>query len=247
MARKPLLGLLGTLALVAACSSTPAATPTPEPTPAPTPTPTMAPMADWPDQLILGLVPSREADVLVESAKPLTDHLSQVLSDEAGRTITVTGFVPQDYTGLVSAMETAQAEIGAFGPFSMLQAVDRAGAVMILQSDRFGSTSYHAQLFTNDPDKYCSDNARRGRQRLAELQRHPRRDHGSRRCPIRSARSSPARRSPSWSRPLPPATSSPPRSSRMPASTLRPTSTRSSPAATTPRSSPSATARPRSA
>ncbi|MGH2451808.1 MAG: phosphate/phosphite/phosphonate ABC transporter substrate-binding protein [Candidatus Limnocylindria bacterium] len=112
---------------------------------------------EWPDRLVLGLVPSREADVLIENAEPLTEYLSQYLSDQAGRTITVEGFVPQDYTGLVAAMETGQAHIGAFGPFSLLQARDRAGAEIILQSVRFGSSTYHTQWFTNQPDKYCED------------------------------------------------------------------------------------------
>lgn len=111
----------------------------------------------WPDKLVLGLVPSREADKLIESAKPLSAHLAKVLSEQAGKTITVEGFVPQDYTGLVSAMETKQAHIAAFGPFSLLQARDRAKAEIILQSVRFGSATYHTQWFTNTPDKYCSD------------------------------------------------------------------------------------------
>lgn len=146
--------LAAALAVVlAACG--PAAT-TPSPTPSPSPTPA-EPMADWPDELVLGLVPSREADVLIENAKPLTDFLTETLSEKAGRTITVEGFVPQDYTGLVAAMETGQAHIGAFGPFSLLQARDRAGAEIILQSVRFGSPTYHTQWFTNQPDKYCDD------------------------------------------------------------------------------------------
>lgn len=119
-------------------------------------TPGAAP-EEWPDRLVLGLVPSREADVLIENAEPLTEYLSRVLSEQAGRTIVVDGFVPQDYTGLVAAMETGQAHIGAFGPFSLLQARDRAGAEIILQSVRFGSATYHTQWFTNQPDKYCED------------------------------------------------------------------------------------------
>jgi phosphonate transport system substrate-binding protein len=57
----------------------------------------------------------------------------------------------------VTAMQTGQAHIGAFGPFAMLQAVDQAGAEIILQSERFGSGTYHTQFFTNEPDKYCTD------------------------------------------------------------------------------------------
>jgi phosphonate transport system substrate-binding protein len=107
--------------------------------------------AEMPEELVLGLVPSREADVLVENAQPLADYLT----DELG--IPVESFVPNDYTGLIAAMEAGQADIGAFGPFSLLQAQDEAGAEIILQSARDGSVTYHTQWMTNDPDTYCED------------------------------------------------------------------------------------------
>ena len=113
--------------------------------------------ADWPDNIVIGFVPSREADTLVENIADLETALAEGLSEAAGREITVEGFVPSDYTGLVTAMESGQAHIGAFGPFSLLQARDRAGAEIILQSERNGGATYHTQFFTNNPDKYCED------------------------------------------------------------------------------------------
>ncbi|MBA2275858.1 MAG: phosphate/phosphite/phosphonate ABC transporter substrate-binding protein [Chloroflexi bacterium] len=104
-----------------------------------------------PTELVLGLVPSREADVLVENAEPLVAFLSEALG------IPVQGFVPQNYPGLVAAMATGQAHIGAFGPFGLVQAVDEAGAEIVLQSGRDGSVTYHTQWMTNDPDTYCLD------------------------------------------------------------------------------------------
>jgi phosphonate transport system substrate-binding protein len=71
--------------------------------------------------------------------------------------IPVDSFVPNDYTGLIAAMEAGQADIGAFGPFSLLQAQDVAGAEIILQSARDGAVTYHTQWMTNNPDKYCED------------------------------------------------------------------------------------------
>ncbi|MEO8246868.1 MAG: phosphate/phosphite/phosphonate ABC transporter substrate-binding protein [Chloroflexota bacterium] len=112
---------------------------------------------EWPDNVVLGLVPSRESNTLVENAKPLTDALATALSEAAGKDVTVEGFVPTDYTALVEAMGTGQADIGAFGPFALLQARDRSGAEIILQSVRNGGATYHTQWFTNNPDKYCSD------------------------------------------------------------------------------------------
>ena len=115
------------------------------------------PYADWPDELVMGFVPSREAGQLVDSIDALTGVLAEGLSEESGKEIAVEGTVPSDYTGLVTAMETGNAHIGAFGPFSLLQARDRAGAEIILQSERFGSSTYHTQFFTNNPDAFCDD------------------------------------------------------------------------------------------
>jgi phosphonate transport system substrate-binding protein len=107
--------------------------------------------SDWPDRLVLGLVPSREADVLVENAEPLGEALSERLGIE------VETFVPQDYTGLTEAMASGEADIGAFGPLGVLRAIDRANVEFILQSSRFGSFTYHTQYMTNDPDTFCLD------------------------------------------------------------------------------------------
>jgi len=106
---------------------------------------------DDPEELIIGFVPSVEAGALVEDIKPLTDFLSESLG------IPVEGFVSSDYAALVTAMQTDQAHIAALPPFGLVQAVDIAGAEMILQSDRYGSTSYHTQFLTTDVDKYCLD------------------------------------------------------------------------------------------
>jgi phosphonate transport system substrate-binding protein len=109
--------------------------------------------AEAPDELVIGFVPSSEAGQLVEDIQPLADYLTEQLG------IPVTGVVSNDYTGLVTAMETGQAHIGALPPYGLLQAMDRAGAEVILQSERFGSGTYHTQFFTNDPDKYCTVSA----------------------------------------------------------------------------------------
>ncbi len=106
---------------------------------------------DDPDSLVIGFVPSVEAGALVDNIQPLADYLTEALG------IPVEGFVSSDYTAMVTAMETGQAQIAALPPFGLVQAVDRAGAEMILQSDRFGSTSYHTQFMTTDADKYCAD------------------------------------------------------------------------------------------
>ncbi len=107
--------------------------------------------AGWPQSITIGFVPSREADALVEKIQPVADALKADLG------IDVKGIVSNDYTGLVEAMGSGQADIGAFGPTALLQARDRAGAQIILQSVRNGGATYHTQWMTNNPSKYCSD------------------------------------------------------------------------------------------
>ena len=112
--------------------------------------PTASEAAEVPEELVIGFVPSSEAAQLVEDIQPLADYLTEQLG------IPVTGTVSNDYTGMVTAMETGQAHIAALPPYGLIQAIDRAGAEVILQSERFGSGTYHTQFFTNDPDAYCT-------------------------------------------------------------------------------------------
>jgi phosphonate transport system substrate-binding protein len=103
-----------------------------------------------PDKLILGFVPSSDANALITNAQPLADYLSTTLGIPTESTITT------DYTGLVVAMGTGGADIGAFGPVALVQAADQSGANIILQSLRNGSTTYHSQWMTNKPETYCT-------------------------------------------------------------------------------------------
>jgi phosphonate transport system substrate-binding protein len=106
---------------------------------------------DWPDEIVLGLVPSQDVDQLVEDA----DVLGELLEAELG--IPVTTRITEDYSALVVAMGTGQADIGMFGPIALAQSVDQSGAQPILQSVRRGTSTYHTQWFTNDPDRFCQD------------------------------------------------------------------------------------------
>jgi phosphonate transport system substrate-binding protein len=101
------------------------------------------------DELVLGLVPSQDIDQLVIDA----DELGTLLGDELG--IPVEAVVTDSYAALVVAMQAEQAQIGMFGPIALVQAVDQAGAEPVLQSVRYGSSTYVTQWYTNDPDRFC--------------------------------------------------------------------------------------------
>jgi len=99
----------------------------------------------WPKELVLGLVPSLEAEAMVDNLGPLADFLS----DELG--MPVTSFVPQDYTGLVEALGTGRADIGMLPPFAAMLGQRRYDIETILISVRNGETGYRSQFMTNDP------------------------------------------------------------------------------------------------
>lgn len=104
-----------------------------------------------PTSLTLALVPSQDQDGLVDTAKPLTDYLTEELGIE------VTGVVSKDYQAAVEAMGADQAQIGFLPSLQLWQAADMYDASVVLQTERNGNISYPAQFMTNDPDKYCED------------------------------------------------------------------------------------------
>lgn len=112
-----------------------------------TTTTTEDPMGDWPEKIIYGFIPSEQAETLGDTIQPYMDFLSAELGIE------VEGVVTSDYNGLVVAMGSGQADLGAFGPFGYVQAdtLYPDQLEVLMQSVRFGSGTYHGQWFTNDP------------------------------------------------------------------------------------------------
>ena len=109
-------------------------------------TTTVDEMGDWPEEIVFGFIPSEQQEGLQTNIEPFMAALSEKLG------ITVTGLVTADYTGLVVALGTGQADLGAFGPFGYVQAKDQYDNIeVMIQSIRFGSDLYHGQWFTNDP------------------------------------------------------------------------------------------------
>ena len=95
---------------------------------------------EFPDTLTLGMVPSREAGVIVDSLEPLAQMLEERLL------IPVETFISTNYVGLVEAMGSGRVDIGLFGPAALVQAMDRHDAEVILASVRFGSNTYKSQF-----------------------------------------------------------------------------------------------------
>lgn len=104
-----------------------------------------------PTGLTLALVPSGDANKLVQTVKPLEAALTQRLG------IPVKGVITQDYQAAVEAIGADQAQIGFLPPLQMVQACTRYGADSVLQTVRNKKATYAAQFFTNNPSKYCTD------------------------------------------------------------------------------------------
>src|SRR5690606_7551731 len=93
-----------------------------------------------PETLVVGMVPSREADAIVDSLEPI----AQMLSERIG--IPVETFVSTNFVGLVEAMGTGRVHVGMFGPAGLVQAMDAHGMEPLLASVRQGSTTYRSQF-----------------------------------------------------------------------------------------------------
>jgi len=168
MKRRALWALLAVFALVVAACGDGDAADTTEAAPATTEAPaagttteasaatttTIDPKADWPESIIFGFVPSQEQEQLSDDIQPFVDVLTEALGIE------VEGVVTTDYTGLVTAMGTGQADFGAFGPFGYVLAEQQfSNLEVLIQSIRRGAATYHGQWFTNDASLCDSDPA----------------------------------------------------------------------------------------
>ncbi|WP_413379518.1 phosphate/phosphite/phosphonate ABC transporter substrate-binding protein [Alkalihalobacillus sp. 1P02AB] len=95
---------------------------------------------DVPDKIIMGFVPSTDADKIADNIKPLEERLEQELG------IPVEGQVMTNFTALVEAMGNDQVHIGFIPAFGYVQVTERYDNVEVFaKSIRHGSSTYKAQ------------------------------------------------------------------------------------------------------
>jgi phosphonate transport system substrate-binding protein len=95
-----------------------------------------------PKKLILGFVPSTEADKIAEDAKPMAEYLSKALG------IPVETYTSTGYTGLIEAMASGKVDIGSLPPLGYVLAKDRHAAEVLLKTKRHGAITYHTMFIT---------------------------------------------------------------------------------------------------
>ena len=97
-------------------------------------------------KIVFGFVPSAEQAELLDNIQPMM----QLLSDGLG--IEVEGIVTSDYSGLLVAMGSGQADVGAFATLGYVTAMDAFPRRFeaIAKSVRYGSGSYHGTFWTTD-------------------------------------------------------------------------------------------------
>ena len=98
------------------------------------------------EKIVFGFVPSAEQAELLDNIQPMM----KVLTDGLG--IEVEGFVTSDYSGLLVAMGSGQADVGAFATLGYVTAMEAFPRRFeaIAKSVRYGSGSYHGTFWTTD-------------------------------------------------------------------------------------------------
>lgn len=93
-----------------------------------------------PDELVMGFVPSTDAEKIADTIDPLANRLAEELG------IPVRGQVMTNYTALVEAMGNDRVHIGFIPAFGYVLATERYDHIdAILKSVRYGSSTYRAQ------------------------------------------------------------------------------------------------------
>lgn len=103
-----------------------------------------------PKQLVIGFVPSSNADTLEAKAKPLGDLLSKKIG------IPVKVQVTTDYNGVIEAMSSKKMDIGFLPPTSYVIAHQKGYADVLLQAQRYGVNPKDGSNTSEKVDYYYS-------------------------------------------------------------------------------------------
>ena len=103
--------------------------------------------------LMIGFVPSQQAETLKDDIKPLEHYLQKNLQEKYPG-LKVESFVAVKYMGLIAGMKAGKVDIGFLAPFSYLlsyrdtKKINKA-TQPLLRTIRFGKTSYRSQIIAS--------------------------------------------------------------------------------------------------
>ena len=100
------------------------------------------PAAAQDDEIVWAFVPSADSETVLAGATEITD----LIAEKTG--IQITPVVATDFSGVIEAMCSGEAEIGALNTFSYILAHGRGCADVAIVSTRFGSPFYSGQFIT---------------------------------------------------------------------------------------------------
>lgn len=95
-------------------------------------------------ELIMGIVPAEDPNVIIERQKPIVEYLSNSVKRP------IKTFIATDYTGVVEAMRAGKVHFAWFGPFSYVLAAERADAVpLAVPIKEDGKSTYRSYISTS--------------------------------------------------------------------------------------------------
>lgn len=129
------------------------------------------PLGTEANPVVLAFAPSMTSQQIVESGGPLADALEEMTGYQIETSI------PTSYAALIEAMGSGNAHIALFPTFAYLIASDKGYAEVGLVVERFGATSYGAQIvaarssgFTSYFDPETNQNTAEAAEALAQFE-----------------------------------------------------------------------------
>ena len=107
------------------------------------------PLEQDPEKLVFGFISTESSSNLKAQWQPMIDDMEKALGKE------IEAFFAPDYTGIIEGMRFGKVHVGWFGNKSALEAVDRAGGEVFVQTSKSdGSNGYYSHIITQaDNDK----------------------------------------------------------------------------------------------
>ena len=107
------------------------------------------PLEQDPEKLVFGFISTESSSNLKAQWQPMIDDMEKALGKE------IEAFFAPDYAGIIEGMRFGKVHVGWFGNKSAMEAVDRAGGEVFVQTSKSdGSNGYYSHIITQaDNDK----------------------------------------------------------------------------------------------